>query len=74
MLGACTSDDEKTSSTASSAEGISAALTSAAESSVACKHVYGDAPTETVGNLDIYECIHCGERKVVANGTLIGGE
>ena len=44
------------------------------ETVVPCEHVFGDEPAEIVGNLYIFECVHCGERKVVPQGTLIGGE
>lgn len=39
-----------------------------------CVHEYGSEPIDTVGNIEFYECQKCGERKVVANGSLIGGE
>lgn len=66
LLTACA--PEETVSETSSPEVVSE------ETSAACEHVYGDTPVETVGNLEIYECSLCGEQKVVANGTLIGGE
>ena len=43
------------------------------ETEVSCTHRYGDEPVEIVGNLYVYECADCGERKVVPQGTLIGG-
>ena len=42
------------------------------ETEVSCTHRYGDEPVEIVGNLYVYECADCGERKVVPQGTLIG--
>ena len=42
------------------------------ETEVSCTHRYGDEPVEIVGNLYVYECAVCGERKVVPQGTLIG--
>lgn len=43
------------------------------ETEVSCTHRYGDEPVEIVGNLYVYECADCGERKVVPQGTPIGG-
>ena len=40
----------------------------------ACAHVYGSEPIDTVGNIDFYECQKCGERKIIANGSAMGGE
>lgn len=42
------------------------------ETEVSCTHRYGDEPVEIVGNLYVYECADCGERKVVPQGTPIG--
>ena len=61
-----TQDDSQTVSEASQAV--------SEETEGSCTHRYGDEPVESVGNLYIYECVHCGERKVVPQGTLIGGE
>lgn len=44
------------------------------EGSGVCEHDFGDEPVEIVGNLYVYECVHCGARTVVPQGTLIGGE
>lgn len=43
------------------------------QSEVTCAHEFGDEPVEIVGNLYVFECVHCGEREVVPQGTLIGG-
>lgn len=50
----------------------SAPVSQAVETS--CTHEFGDEPVEIVGNLYVYECALCGEREVVPQGTLIGGE
>lgn len=42
--------------------------------SVSCVHSFDDDPVEIVGNLYVFECTHCGERKVVPQGILIGEE
>lgn len=57
--------------------GVSQSVSSAEvseETAVSCVHEFGDEPVEIVGNLYVYECSLCGEREVVPQGTLIGGE
>ena len=55
-------------------DGSTVAETSSVELSVACTHAFGDEPVEIVGNLYVFECVHCGAREVDPQGTPIGGE
>lgn len=66
----CACGDEPTVSQEVTRE-VSQAVSEETESS--CEHRYGDEPVEIVGNLYVYECADCGERKVVPQGTPIGG-
>jgi len=75
FLCACEADSEGESRAETSKPDATTVLTESSDETVLpCEHAYGDEPVEIVGNLYIFECIHCGQREVVPQGTLIGGE
>lgn len=75
FLCSCEAEQESISHAEISTQNETSVLTeSLEETEIQCDHTYGDEPVEIVGNLYIFECTECGERKVVPQGTMIGGE